>query len=202
MIRHKSFGHGWWYHYRFHEENAARSLKAGLAPLHSYLGGLFDSCPDEKFLTGPRCSRLRMPFDADIRRVKHHQVSALAALAGDSRSGHTEVELAFLNHDRKTVASEIPLWLDPHEHEMVLRLGVPGPLTGHIDILRVDAGKAWVWDYKPGAAKEKHAATQTWAYAVMLSQRTGVPLESFRCGWFDEEDAYVFDPATLKMRFE
>jgi hypothetical protein len=201
MIRHKSFGHGWWYHYRFHEENAARTLKGDLSQLHSYLDGLFDACPDEKFLVGPRCSRLRLPFDADIRRVKHHQMSKLATLAGNEWSAHTEVELALLHNDPKTIASEVPLWLDPHEHELVLRLGEPGPLTGHIDILRVDGGKAWVWDYKPGAAKEKHAATQTWAYALMLSRRTGLPLETFRCGWFDEKDAFVFDPATLRTKF-
>ncbi len=202
MIRHKSFGHGWWSHYRLHEENAARQCADGLSPLSAYLRGLFDACPDEKFLTGPRCSRLRLPFDADIKRVAHHPVSRLVKLAGDTRSGHTEVELAFLNHDPKTVAAEVPLWLDPHEHELVLRLGEPGPLSGHIDILRVEGTTVWVWDYKPGASKERFAAAQTWAYAVMLSRRAGVPLERFRCGWFDEKDAFVFDPQTMRMRFE
>jgi hypothetical protein len=201
MIRHKSFGHGWWYHYRLHEENAARHCADGLSPLHAYLSGLFDECPDEKFLIGPRCSRLRLPFDAEIHRVKHHQLSRLAALAGGRWSAHTEVELALLNHDPKTVASEVPLWLDPHEHELVLRLGVPGSLTGHVDILRVEEGKVWVWDYKPGASKERFAATQTWAYAVMLAQRTGLPLDAFRCGWFDEKDAFVFEPGKLRMKF-
>lgn len=201
MIRHKSLGHGWWYHYRLHEENAARSCADGLAPLNAYLRGLFEECPDEKFLAGPRCSRLRFDFDVEIHRVQHHPVSAFAKLAGDVRSGHTEVELAFLAHDSKTVASEVPLWLDPHEHELVLRLGEPGSLTGHIDILRVEEGVVWVWDYKPGAAKEKYAAAQTWAYALMLSRRTGLPLERFRCGWFDERDAFIFQPEKLRLKF-
>jgi hypothetical protein len=198
MIRHKSFGHGWWYHYRLHEENAAKQCNNGLQPLSHYLHGLFDHCPDEKFLVGPRCSRLRFPLDVDAVRVRHHPVSQVAKLAGDRWSGHTEVELALLNHDARTVAAEVPLWLDPEEHELMSLVRESGSLTGHIDVLRVEEGNVWVWDYKPGAAKERFAATQILAYAVMLSQRTGLPLSRFRCGWFDEKEAFVFDPGQMR----
>jgi ATP-dependent exoDNAse (exonuclease V) beta subunit len=122
----------------------------------------------------------------------------MAKLAGDRWSGHTEVELALLNHDARTVAAEVPLWLDSGEHELMRLVKEPGPLTGHIDILRVENGKVWVWDYKPEASKERFAATQTLAYAVMLSQRTGLPLRRFRCGWFDEKEAFVFEPRRMR----
>ena len=52
----------------------------------------------------------------------------------------------------------------------------------------------WVWDYKPNAQKEKYAKCQTLFYAIMLSKRTGIPLERFRCGYFDEKTAFVFKP--------
>src|SRR3989344_4324282 len=39
--------------------------------------------------------------------------------------------------------------------------------------------KIWIWDYKPNAQKEIYAGTQVFFYALMLSQRTGIPLDSF-----------------------
>ncbi|MBU4503046.1 MAG: PD-(D/E)XK nuclease family protein [Nanoarchaeota archaeon] len=67
-------------------------------------------------------------------------------------------------------------------------------MTGHIDILRIEDEKIWVWDYKPNAHKEKYASTQTYFYALMLSKRTGIPLDDFRCGYFDQNHAFAFKP--------
>jgi hypothetical protein len=69
-----------------------------------------------------------------------------------------------------------------------------GPLSGHIDVLRLEDGKIWVWDYKPKAEKEKYATTQTFFYSLMLSKRTGIPLDKFMCGYFDEKTSFVFKP--------
>jgi hypothetical protein len=60
--------------------------------------------------------------------------------------------------------------------------------------LRIEDGNIWVWDYKPNAAKERYAATQVQFYSMMLSKRTGIPLEKFRCGYFDEDIAFAFRP--------
>ena len=82
------------------------------------------------------------------------------------------------------------------EHALMKKLEFLGnePLTGHIDLLRVDNNKIWVWDYKPGALKEKYAATQTYFYALMLAKRTGISLDNFRCGYFDTAHALMFKP--------
>jgi hypothetical protein len=73
------------------------------------------------------------------------------------------------------------------------------PLTGHIDVLRREEdGRLGVWDYKPRAAAERDAHIQVFLYALMLSLRTGLPLTAFLCGYFDEKDAYLFDPAQVK----
>ena len=68
------------------------------------------------------------------------------------------------------------------------------PLTGHIDILRIEDEKIWIWDYKPNAFDEKYASTQIFFYAIMLSKRTNIPLENFRCGYFDDSYAFMFKP--------
>ena len=73
-------------------------------------------------------------------------------------------------------------------------------MTGHIDILRVDDDKVWIWDYKPNAHKEKFASTQVFFYALMLSKRTSIPLENFRCGYFDSSYAYLFKPEISAVR--
>ncbi len=201
MIKHKSFSHGWWYHYRLHEDKSERLCDNGLAPLKLFLDDVFTNCPDEKFLTGPRSSKLRVPLIADVKDARGHEVCSLAKRAHAPRtmSRHSTVEMHMLERDTKSLAVEVPLWLDMHEHELMTHCDEPGPLSGHIDVLRVDDGKVWVWDYKPNAAKEKHAALQVYAYAVMLSQRTNLPLDSFRCGWFDEKDAFLFDPKTARL---
>ncbi len=202
MILRKSLPHGWWYHYRVHEEKAESLCERRFPSLNAYLRAMLERCPDEKFLVGPRSSALRFRLDAEVKEAAGHEVCTLARLGlenGRGRSAHTEVQTFMLENDAKSVATEVPLWLDEEEHELMGSFEEDGPLSGHIDVLRVEDGAVWVWDYKPGARKEKFAATQTWAYAVMLAHRTGVPLSRFRCGWFDEKDAFVFLPEKARL---
>lgn len=106
-----------------------------------------------------------------------------------------------LENDANTIAMEIPLWLHEHELEEYEKIfSCKTPLTGHIDLVRIENGKIWIWDYKPNAHLEKYAATQTYFYAYMLSKRTGIPLSEFRCGYFDAVNTYVFDPNVCKVR--
>ena len=100
-----------------------------------------------------------------------------------------------LEKDNKTVAVEVPIWLEPDEIEFYEELFQTNEqLTGHIDLLRIEDEKIWVWDYKPNAQKEKFASTQVFFYALMLSKRIGLPLDKFRCGYFDSNYTYVFNP--------
>lgn len=100
-----------------------------------------------------------------------------------------------LENDDKTIGIEIPIWLENDELDSYKEvLDSNEPMTGHIDVLRVNDNKIWVWDYKPNANKEKYASTQVYFYAVMLSKRTGIPMENFRCGYFDHKYAYIFKP--------
>lgn len=197
-IIHKSFNHGWWYHYRIHGSKTKLLCCKNLVPVNKYLHSVMDECPNEYFAKGPRSSQLRMKFDVDTVKIKGHEVSELArqGLALDQyTTAHTNVQMFMLQNDDKTISIEVPIWLFDKELPGYFDLfNSEDVLTGHIDALRIEDGLVWVWDYKPNAHKEKYATTQTNFYAIMLSQRTGVPIDKFRCGYFDDEHAFVFKP--------
>jgi len=199
-IVHKSFKHGWWYHYNIHAPKSKLLCSESLVGIDKYLHHVKDNCPDDYFACGPRSSQLRMKFDVDIIKVKGHEVSELArqGLEQDRYStAHSNVQMFMLQNDNKTISIEVPIWLLEQELPNYQDFfNTPDVLTGHIDALRIEDGLVWVWDYKPNAHKEKYASTQTNFYAIMLSQRTGVPMTKFRCGYFDDEHAFVFKPLT------
>jgi hypothetical protein len=200
MIQHASFKHGWFYHYRVHMPRS-QSLLSDYPELNSFLNAMFKECPHDKFLSGPRSSKLRFNVPVDIVEIPGHEMCTMTKASlqyADTKTAHTVVELGLLHADAKTLSVEVPLWLDPHEienYETIFQSSEA--LTGHIDILRVENGKVWIWDYKPAAHKEKWAATQLNCYATMLSKRTGIALEHFMCGYFDEHTSFVFKPVPL-----
>lgn len=197
MIRTAAFKHGWWYHYRLHQHKA-KQLASAFPELQRYLDSVFTSCPNDYFDVGPRSSKLRMKLPVELLQVTSHEVSALTKLGlieNETRfsSAHSKVQMFMLERDDSTIAMEVPLWVTPDEMDSNI-MKIDEPLTGHIDVLRIEDGKIWVWDYKPNASLEKFASTQVFMYAYMLSKRTGIPLESFRCGYFDSANAYIFKP--------
>ena len=158
------------------------------------------SCPNDYFFSGPRSSVLKFKVGIDPIRVKGHEMSMFAKLGlkefkDTNLSNHEKVQNFLMLHDAKTIAVELPLWI---ENEEKLPL-VEGNLTGHIDIIRVEDNKIWIWDYKPNAIKEKYASTQIFFYALMLKQRIGIPLENIRCAYFDGEEAFMFKPEDVRL---
>lgn len=203
-IRHTSFKHGWFYHYRLHVPKTESLCNNGLGGLKNYMEKMMEDCPDHYFQCEPRSSALKFDVQTNHTRVDGHEVCKLAELGAQStryKTAHSNVEVYMLENDASTVAVEIPVWLHPHELSWYKKLfDSEEPLSGHIDLLRVEEGLVWVWDYKPNAAKEKYAHCQTLFYAIMLSKRTGIPLDKFRCGYFDEETAFLFKPETEQSR--
>lgn len=201
MIQHLSLKHGWFYHYRVHKDKTKN-----LCPptLKGYLERMLvrGECPDEPFHNGPRSSALKFPVDANITQIDHPIIQLAAAGLANPRykTAHSNVQTFMLQHDAHSVAVEVPIWW--HAKEMgahAQHFDEEGPLSGHIDVLRLeDDGNVWVWDYKPNAHREKFAHTQTYFYAQMLAARSSIPLEKMRCGWFDEKRAYVFDPNKVR----
>ncbi|MBT3881302.1 MAG: hypothetical protein HON76_07700 [Candidatus Scalindua sp.] len=198
-IRVHSFNHSPVYRYRLHttkvteQNNIPKSLK-------NYLDLVFADCPNHLFTkTAFRVSKLKMEMSVNLFNHKSHK---LIDLAKDSRvynkfkSRHENLEQYFLDNDKGTIAVELPLWVEEGELQDFKKVfNITGPLVGHIDILRIeDDGKIAVWDYKPNAYKETKAYVQVFLYTYMLSVRTGIKLSDFICGYFDEVDAYQFNP--------
>ncbi len=177
-------------------------------PMADYLHALFTNCPNHLFsetvFRASGVSRRQLGIAIPMTRVSDHSIIALARRShGFSAvsSGHENLQKYFLEHDPATVACEVPVWIESWEFADYLQiLGTREPLTGHIDVLRREEdGRLSVWDYKPHAAAERHAHLQVFLYALMLSLRTGLPLSAFFCGYFDEKDAYLFEPAQAKL---
>lgn len=97
---------------------------------------------------------------------------------------HLAIEKMFLNVNRSCVATELPLSTKFNE--------------GLIDIVLDTKEAVYILDYKPEARKA-NALGQVSAYAMMLSQLTGLGLEDIRVGWFDEDWYYETDPVEVKL---
>lgn len=201
MISVISFDHGWYYHYRLHNQKLIL-LDEKFSELTRFLKNVEETCPHEFFRKGPRGSKLALSMNAQIQRISGHELSVMtkeALVWNQYRTAHSNVECFMLNFDNKTVAVEVPVWFYPGEMPDYEDRQTNSPLTGHIDILSVYDGKIWVLDYKPKAEKEKYATAQTYVYALMLSKRTGIPITDFMCGYFDEKDAFLFNPSNVKV---
>lgn len=203
-IRVISFKHQWYYRYRLHRTRSRCSPDS----LHAFLESLFEHCPNHIFEASAfRCSRCKLPLGAMPAHTTDHEIITLARSSigyTGFKSAHENLQKYFLDHDIGTLAAEVPLWIEQADVAGYEKhFATAESLTGHIDILRFnpghDQGSIEVWDYKPGARRERFAATQVFLYAYMLSVRTGIPLERFSCGYFDEEDAYTFDPGGVGM---
>lgn len=201
IIRSKNLKHsGGFYIYRFHELKLNKLCNNGFEPLGNFINKIFNNCPDEYFNSGPRGSNLKFKLPVDLIEVQGHEVSQLANYGLKEykerfQSAHPRVQVFMLENDNQTIAMEVPLWMMPDEIEDYHNLfNSDEPLTGHIDVLRIDDDKIWIWDYKPNAHRERYAATQVYFYALMLSKRIGIGLDKFRCGYFDHNYAYMFKP--------
>jgi len=200
-IKCKSLDHsGGYYFYRIHRLKSDE-LNNSFASLKKFLHDVFEERPDSYFRNGPRSSKLKFNIPGlDIKGVTGHEVCQLTSLGLEEnheryKTNHSKVQVFMLERDDKTLAVEVPIWLNANEldhYEAFFQS--KEPLTGHIDVLRFEDGKIWVWDYKPNAVKEKYAATQVNFYALMLSKRTGISLDQFRCGYFDSAYAFMFKP--------
>lgn len=195
MILSKSLKHDWYYYYKIHQEKLQKARDHGHDPVAEFLLQARDKeqRPDNRFAEGPRSSQVRLNDQIQPSQTDH-LVTHLASIGLDSdfyKDDHMNVQMFMLAYDKETVAMEIPVWFnDPPQ----LDIDNAANLTGHIDLLRVENGELWIWDFKPDAHLEEHATTQTWLYALMLSQRTGTPLTDIHCGFFDDKQAYTFRP--------
>lgn len=201
MIKNLILDHkGGYYNYKVHDLKVDK-LCNDFSLLKDYLNEVFRNCPNEYFNSGPRSSGLRFRLHSlNLHQILGHEISDLTRQALEInkerfKEQHPRVQVFLLENDDKTIAIEVPIWIYPEELRQFTNIfKTKLPLTGHIDILRIEDNKIWIWDYKPNSIEEKYAATQVYFYALMLSKRAKINLEDFRCGYFDHKYAYVFRP--------
>lgn len=202
MILSSSVMHGVNYHFRIHKKKLETFCSDKFKGLSDYLIQVQKNCPHEYFMEGPRSSSLRISIPAEISKI-NHEVSSLARMGLDSdyySNAHMNVQMFMLSFDNKTLAIEVPLWITQEELRGFKDIfNSDLALSGHIDLIRFEDGKIWIWDYKPRAFKEKYASTQTYFYALMLSKRAKLDISNFMCGYFDDLDVFIFDPSKINI---
>ncbi len=142
-----------------------------------------------------------LPF---ITRTNQNNANDLATLglflAHRAIERHPMIEEFMLTCDAKTIAIEVPVYLQRQELEYFQEKGfflpidaMHTPITGHIDVVQIRNGKIYILDYKP-EAKKVNPVNQLILYALALASRTRLPLKTFVCAWFDEKDYFSFYP--------
>ncbi len=163
-----------------------------ISNLFCYLNGIFtlgEELPEQY----ESSSQAIAPEPAKTERCESYLIPYGAKGVGQSYNAHFSVQNELARNDPNFVAYEVPVWALPDE--------TPNGVYwhGYIDYVALapqDDGtfRIAVVDYKPNAAKEKHAHVQVYRYMMMLSRRTGIPLSLFDGYYFDEKHCFKITP--------
>ncbi len=198
-IRSTSINHKQIYNLRTHGDKLSR-LAGPFPSLVTFLEQMHENCPPEPFFSGPRSSSIHagpVPvYEQPTTNPRCEQtLHGLQVNAHRFTERHEQVQVYMLENDNCTVAMEVPLWVNYQEAGVFQTLMTTDQfLSGHVDVLSIEDGRIWIWDYKPNAYKERWVHVQLSAYALMLSHRTAIPLKNIRCGYFDDKSCFTFTP--------
>jgi hypothetical protein len=117
----------------------------------------------------------------DLNHIENHEYSKLAndsAYYGQGNLQHWLAQKHFLENDPSTIAVEVPVWDKDY--------------SGCIDILMYDAenDRIIIYDFKPGAKKEKNVSGQLFKYAQLLSSCAAIPITKIDLFYGDGEDTF------------
>ncbi len=199
IIVSKEFKHrGLSYNFRYHKAKI-ELLSKEFPSLISYIKKFETGCPDFFDSIENRCSQIKIEVNVE-KNASENDASRLAAMALNVRpcnwERHSAVENFMLVNDDSTIACEVPVWF----WEKNLNSGI----AGHIDLIQIKNGLVYILDFKPVAARENDSkvASQLYLYASGLSFRTSIPLDKFRCAWFDDKDYFEFEPRKAGVRYK
>jgi len=146
------------------------------------------------FLSGPRCSSLNVDYNLEAKE-KDNLTTELTQLAFNSqpknsdKSPHETVEDFFLINDSTTVATELPVFINPKE----TNIDVDEPITGHIDLVQIRYEDIYILDYKPNLNKPERHASQLQLYKKAIQQRTSIPKDKIHTAVFNKHSYYEFE---------
>jgi hypothetical protein len=199
-----SFAHGGGSHF-YRYRVAITRLSSVPLKLKNYFEKMLFDCPNHLFQNSPRVSKGIWDFKINPTDDRFHDIVDIARKSAEYKNlkdDHENLEKYFLQNDIESIASEVPVWLEPIDlinYSDIFQINEC--LTGHIDLVKVCAdNNIWIWDYKPNAFRETTASNQVYLYSLMLSARTGIPLKQFRCGYFDTGNAFYFNPSDIQLK--
>jgi len=117
------------------------------------------------FLKGPRCSSLDRDYSLDVKEKKNitpelTQLAFKSQPKNTDKSPHETVQDFFLINDSRTVATELPVFINPQETDN----DVDEPITGHIDLVQIRYDDLHILDYKPNLNRPERHASQLQLY--------------------------------------
>jgi hypothetical protein len=197
-----SFAHGGSHFYRYRV--ALTRLSNVQVKLKNYLEAMLSDCPNHLFQNSPRVSKGCWNFKINPTDDRYHGIVDIARKSAEYKNlkdDHENLEKYFLQNDIESIASEVPVWLEPTDFKNYHDIFKTNEcITGHIDLIKVCTEKnIWIWDYKPNAFRDITGSNQVFLYSLMLSSRTGIPLDQFRCGYFDTGNAFYFNPSNVEL---
>ena len=161
--------------------------------LRRYINWIERSLPRKMFLSGPRCSSLEIDHDTNIEE-KENITTELTRLAlgsepkNSKRSPHEIVQDFFLINDSSTVATELPVFINPKETS----LDVDDPITGHIDLIQIRYKDLYILDYKPNLNNPDNYTSQLRLYKKAVQRRTSIPEDKIHTAVFNRHGYYEF----------
>lgn len=198
LIIGRMFKHsGLLYNFKYHKGKL--NLFCKFQGLKNFITNLSKGVDDKLFnFSENRCSTMKSDVCVNIKTFDNTNLNenighALKSIKSNKQR-HSIIENFMLNCDRDTIATEVPVWYWDKRKNIGIH--------GHIDILQVKYGKIWILDYKPNAHKENinKVVSQLWNYARALSFRSNVNLNIIKCGWFDENKTFIFNPNKVKFK--
>ncbi|MCC7572844.1 MAG: hypothetical protein KO464_05595 [Candidatus Methanofastidiosum sp.] len=94
-------------------------------------------------------------------------------------SPHDQVENYMIDHDDLTVAAEVPIY------------SFFDNVSGHIDIIRFNAGKIEIWDFKN--YRNYNVGSQLYWYRKLLAQNLNIPEEDIQAGFFTYFKSFILE---------
>ncbi len=177
------------YPFTYHDLKLHLSAK-DFPQLRRYISWIERSLEREMFLEGPRASSTSVendlqPYEKDTIAK---ELCRYALLTQDKKeSPHEAVESFFLINDSKTICSELPVFLNPDETDL---LDFQTPLTGHIDLVQWRFGNLYIMDYKSNLKRPEIHSSQLLWYKEALHNRTSIPKDSIIPAVFNEHGYY------------
>jgi len=205
IIHSKKFYHQQVYEFKYHTLKTNFNGKT-FPQLKSYITSIHKIphfIPETPFQAGPRCSELRIDLKPR-KTTKHNNAPRLTELAltlvKTNHERHQKVEDFFLINDSATIATEVPVYINPRElsikEQKDYGINLEEPLSGHIDILQVRWNTIHILDFKPEAKlSDKPAAEQLFLYALALSKRINTPISKINSAYFDDKNYFQIQPS-------